>query len=218
MNPRNAKQVGGLWLATHCVAVAAWGVVVTGGIWSLWLYQHKAGADFDLINVWPQESKIPRDQEQHTLVMFVHPLCPCSRASIAELERALTRCKLAFSAVVMFVRPGGMRNGWEKSDLWDAAAQVPGVHVAWDKDGAEASRFGAATSGLAVLYDAQGKLVFRGGLTSSRGHHGNSPGRLAVESLVLGHTTNRKDSRVFGCPLGSTVTDLKAEKALCCQP
>jgi hypothetical protein len=41
-------------------------------------------------------------------------------------------------AVVLFYRAANAFPGWEKTDLWTAAAAIPGVRVLIDTDGAEA--------------------------------------------------------------------------------
>ena len=42
---------------------------------------------------------------------------------------------------------------------------IPGVTTIVDRDGTQASLFGAETSGQVVLYDSHGELKFRGGIT-----------------------------------------------------
>jgi hypothetical protein len=79
------------------------------------------------------------------------------------------------------------------------AAKLPNTRVLWDNDGEEAKRFGAATSGYMLLYDARGTLLFRGGVTVSRGHEGDNEG---FDNLVVALRSGRRartPSRVFGC-------------------
>jgi hypothetical protein len=53
-----------------------------------------------------------------------------------------------------------------------------------------------------VLYSREGTLMFQGGVTVSRGHHGDSPGMYALKRL-LGEKpqTAPVQAAVFGCPL-----------------
>ncbi len=113
----------------------------------------------------------------------------------------LARCGDAVAAHVLFLRPGGSATDWEKTDLWCAASAIPGVRVYADEAGVEAARFGAATSGHAVLYDSTGTLAFSGGITVSRGHEGDNPGRDAVTSLLTRGRGGQPRTPVFGCPL-----------------
>lgn len=67
--------------------------------------------------------------------------------------------------------------------------------------GSEAARFHAQTSGYIPLYDRDGRLMFQGGITMSRGHSGDNPGRSALEGLSSEHISNRGKTPVFGCSL-----------------
>lgn len=118
-----------------------------------------------------------------------------------ELTKLMTNCKGRLTAHVLFVTPNGYGSDWYKSDLWSSAAMIPGVTVSVDKDGSEAARFGALTSGQVVLYGPSGNLLFTGGITESRGHAGDNAGRSAIESLVNQGKAQIDQSFVFGCPL-----------------
>ncbi|HUR53184.1 MAG TPA: hypothetical protein VMZ71_03580 [Gemmataceae bacterium] len=74
------------------------------------------------------------------------------------------------------------------------------MEVECDRDGATARKFGAETSGHAVLTDPTGRVVFRGGLTQARGRTGASEGRNAVTVWVSGGV-GATVTPVFGCPL-----------------
>lgn len=137
------------------------------------------------------------------LLVFLHPRCPCSRTAIDELAEAVSRTP-ELAVRVLFVRPDGVGDGWEKGANWDAAATVPGVEIVCDSDGAEARRVGAETSGHAVLFNPAGQVVFRGGLTRGRGQGGESRGRRAILDWVqLGQ--GAASAPVFGCALRNTV-------------
>jgi hypothetical protein len=105
------------------------------------------------------------------------------------------------AATVLFYKPENAPAGWIKSDLWDKASRIPGVTAAWDLEGAEARRFGGATSGHVLVYDAQGRLLFIGGITASRGHSGDNFGRSAIVSAVTTGVATRGRAPVFGCSL-----------------
>jgi hypothetical protein len=65
----------------------------------------------------------------------------------------------------------------------------------------EAGRFGAETSGHTLLYGADGRLLFSGGITASRGHAGENAGESAIIALVNHQTPLRSQTLVFGCSL-----------------
>jgi hypothetical protein len=78
---------------------------------------------------------------------------------------------------------------------------MPGVNVHEDVDGATARLFGAETSGFVVLYDPRGKLLFKGGITSSRGHAGDNLGEDTIASLLAGQIARSTRTPVYGCSL-----------------
>ena len=133
--------------------------------------------------------------------MFVHPHCPCSRASIGELNVLLASAQDRADVHVLFVRPKGFTEEWLHSDLWKSASSIPGVKVLEDKEGVEAKKFRATVSGQTLLYDGAGHLLFNGGVTASRGHYGDNTGRSAVTSFLLTGRADQDRTFVFGCSL-----------------
>lgn len=114
-------------------------------------------------------------------------------------------------AYVLFLKPTGIATNWEKTDLWQSAARIPGVNVVADDNGIEASRFNAVTSGQTALYDADGHLLFSGGITGARGHSGDNAGRSAIVSLLNTVDAERTETAVFGCPLYSSRSECLEE-------
>ena len=124
----------------------------------------------------------------------------------------MASCQGRLAVSVLFVKPPGLAREWEKNALWRSAAQIPGVNIACDDGGIEAARFDASTSGQTFLYSSDGKLLFRGGITASRGHAGDNAGSDAIALLVNGQTPAINHTPVFGCSL-SDPSDLR--KAIC---
>jgi hypothetical protein len=182
-------------------AIALWLILVSCGIAFMWNYQSTPGAQGDPPSQWPQESRIKSIPQLPTLVLAIHPYCPCSRATIGELALLMAHAQGLVNANVLFVKPRGFSEEWEKTDLWRSAASIPGVRVMTDDQGVEAALFRSRTSGQAMLYDVQGRLVFSGGMTNSRGHSGDNDGRSAILSLLTTGTAISKEAPVFGCPL-----------------
>jgi hypothetical protein len=187
-----------LILIASCVL---WLFVIVAGVRYLWGYESTPGVAASAPDRWPAGSRIRPAADRPTLVMLAHPQCPCTRSSIAELSRLMTQAQGRVTAYVLFVKPPDFSGGWERTDLWASAAAIPGVTVVRDDDGVEAARFGAATSGQTVLYDAAGRLIFSGGITAARGHEGDNAGRAAVVSLLVNDESERKETPVYGCPL-----------------
>ena len=150
---------------------------------------------------WPGSSMLQPRRGKANLVMMAHPRCPCTRASIGELEQLMATVPGRLAAQVIFYKPSASEPDWETSDLWDRAAAIPGVVVAWDADGRQAALFGAATSGQVVVYNVRGDLLFSGGVTASRGHSGDNVWRSSIVSAVTTGAPLRTATPVFGCSL-----------------
>jgi hypothetical protein len=170
------------------------------GVKTLWAYKTAPGVAGSPPAAWPAESRI-RPANVPTLVMLVHPKCPCTRASLTELSVLMEKLGGRLSAYVLFLRPDGVPAGWERTDTWQTASNIPGVSLVRDDGGVEAARFGAVTSGQTMLYDPSGRLLFSGGITGVRGHPGDNAGSRRILSLVESGAADRDRSLVFGCSL-----------------
>jgi hypothetical protein len=133
--------------------------------------------------------------------MFSHPHCPCTRASLGELERLLAQVSNPPNVFVVFVKPSGTADDWAATDLWRAASSIRGVRVFLDDNGVEAERFHARTSGETLFYDRDAKLRFQGGITLARGHAGDNPGRTSLRELLEQGFSNQPQTPVYGCGL-----------------
>lgn len=183
------------------LACITWLGIVGGGLRLVWGYENSPGRSGTPPTPWPAHSEIKRTTRLPTLVLFIHPHCPCSRATIGELAILMAHSQGLVNANAIFVKPAGFAEEWEKTDLWSSATNIPGVNVTVDENGVEARRFGSETSGQVALYSADGRLLFSGGITGSRGHSGDNDGRTAIVSLLATGKTARKETPVFGCPL-----------------
>ncbi len=171
------------------------------GEWRLLHYEMTAGSPAAPLPDWPAESELPRVPGVFNLLLFAHPRCPCTRATIAELAVVKARCADRLAVTVSFFNPTEAPDDWAETDLWRAAAAIPGATTLCDPAGREARRFGARTSGQVFLYDSHGRLCFQGGITASRGHAGDNRGSQAIYDLVLGIAPTEGTTGVFGCPL-----------------
>jgi hypothetical protein len=131
--------------------------------------------------------------------MFVHPKCPCTRASLAELERLQAQSPQLDLRIVTLL-PEAAGSGWSETPLSRRARELPDALVIKDPTGREASRFRVRTSGETLLYDPSGRLAFQGGITLARGHEGDNAGADAILALASGSSAPAT-CPVFGCSL-----------------
>jgi hypothetical protein len=97
--------------------------------------------------------------------------------------------------------PDGAPANWDRTDLWNEAGAIPDVELVSDRFARESRRFRSLTSGQVLVYDPQGRLVFRGGITAGRGHRGDNPGRRALVTCLSRNAEGVVHMPVFGCPL-----------------
>jgi len=183
------------------IGTAVWLSAVGAGARSLLHYANTPGSLASPPVMWPGAAGDRLATPRDTLLVFAHPQCPCTRATISELALIMAQCQGRVRARVYFYAPATEDAAWVKTRVWQEAAEIPDVEVRQDRDGLESQKFGASTSGQVLLYDAAGKLVFNGGITATRGHAGPNDGEDAVVALLRTGKSSRATARVFGCSL-----------------
>jgi len=192
------------WIA----AIVFWSLGVVGTLWWITDYEFSTtGNDADAaVTHWPSDSALKLSSQRPTLVFFMHPKCPCTRASLRELRRLLEASTIADAelpvVIVVVNQPRGADAAWRDTDTVRDAAILPRVTMITDAGSLESDRFGAVTSGAVMLFDTTGARLFAGGVTTSRGHEGDSAGcdmlrRLLKKEAPAGPLT----FPTFGCRL-----------------
>ncbi|MBA3480734.1 MAG: RedB protein [Pirellulales bacterium] len=186
--------------------VAVWGLVLAASWSSLTAYGFKRDVLNDAPSAyWPADSQIARRADRSLLLVFLHPMCPCSHATISELESILPTQNHGADrnpdVAIVACTPRSMTETWTRTSLVQRAAQLPRAKVYADVGGVEAARFAATTSGEVVLVDASGKRLYAGGVTKSRGHVGGNAGAEAVARLLRGEPEAGAVLPALGCRL-----------------
>jgi len=135
------------------------------------------------------------------MVLFAHPYCPCTKATLNELEESLARLPSDASVSVVFVTCRLSAPEVTDSDNVVLARGLSGITVRFDEDGHEAQSLGATVSGELFAFDASGCLVYHGGLTPARGHQGDAVGQAQLELIAHGKLAKCCAAPIFGCPL-----------------
>jgi hypothetical protein len=180
---------------------ATWLAALAFGGRTLFKYETSPGPVGVTASTWPSASTVPRQEGRPTLLMFAHPHCPCTRASMGELAQIMAHAMGTVNAYVLFVKPPNAGVDWDDTDLRSSAAAIPDVTVLTDENGVEAARFGAETSGHTLVFARNGALVFNGGITASRGHAGENAGESAVLAALNQQVVDRTRTPVYGCSL-----------------
>jgi hypothetical protein len=179
--------------ATIWTVAVVWLATVGGGFWLWERYDTTPGRTGA-----PTVAAGEPLRDRWRLTAYMHPQCPCSRATLHELAELARGAPELFVRVV-FVLPTGDFEDGEQGESWDMAVSIPNAVVTCEL-GKSAHVFGAETSGFVVLTDPDGGVVFRGGLTPARGRTGESAGRRAILAW-LGSGNGALTAPVFGCPL-----------------
>lgn len=190
------------------ILIIIFGAMSVGGIHFLMNYAGEAGNPVVSIGSWPLDSKLAHSKNHH-LIMFLHPGCSCSKASLAELSRLMSEEKELKAQIVVMKSPK-LEKLFHENDLIKQAKNIPRTQIFYDQDGVEARHFKAETSGLTHLY-SDSTLLFAGGLTMARGHEGESVGKRAIISFLHGKKSQEK-SLVFGCDIFNSIKTLSMVK------
>lgn len=144
-------------------------------------------------------STLPSPAKEFQLLMFAHPKCACTKASLSELARFMY-VNNTVETRIYFIVPRSY-GSWKDSETVKIASKIPGVAVSVDYDGAIAKSYQAVASGECFLFDRKSNLLFHGGITQSRGHEGANAGLDQISSIVRKNTQLTAHNAVYGCAL-----------------
>ncbi|NND96604.1 MAG: hypothetical protein HKN47_04665 [Pirellulaceae bacterium] len=186
----------------YSLAFAIWLTVSLCAMTVLWTYESTPGPNAHAPDQWPSTSKLASSDSSKQLLVWLHPRCPCSRATVAQLDRLLVHLPQDVHCQVIITQPPDVASSFVETDLTRSVRSMP-VAVVMDDRQREARRFGVATSGQVLLYGTGGRLEFAGGITAGRGHHGDSAGSLTLRRLlsIADPPPSSDSSSVYGCCL-----------------
>lgn len=189
-------------------AVCLWASAVAAGFAWHWDDARTPGDSGNPPDAWPDHAAVERRTDAHTLLVALHPRCPCSRATIDALRRVDAAVGPSAEIILLVSEPEEPSAEWvaDRASL-GLSERFSRARVVRDPRGAISERFGLRTSGHVLAYDADGCLWFSGGVTPLRGERGPSFGR---DRLIAGIASQQDDAAapiatapVFGCPLVS---------------
>lgn len=182
------------------IAITAWVLALGVGAHQLMVFSSTPAVVSAGLERWPA-SLAASARRKPLLVMFLHPHCACSRASISELAGVMAAARGALDARVYVLRVSGAEEGWAQTDLVESVRRIPGVEAIADFDGLAARDLRATVSGETSLYAPDGRRVFHGGLTAARGHEGDNAGTRSVLAWLANPARSPRTTPVFGCYL-----------------
>lgn len=200
-SPREHTHNSPRWLRA---LVCLWFLTASLSMLTLVAYASEPGDAPHLVTTWPANAPINHDKSADTLLLFIHPRCPCSSATLAQLARIVAAAPSPPRTIALLSRPRGTQiAAWDRGALTEALNRIPNTIILPDPNGAIARQFGATTSGYCMLFDQQGNATFAGGITPARAHQGDNTGatRLARALRPEAPPIASICSPTFGCPL-----------------
>jgi hypothetical protein len=188
---------------SHFLFGFSWLILCLVGFGALNWYKLRPGPVGKIAQFWPQNIRIEPNSTYYNLVLFAHPKCSCTYASLVELQKIIAETKSKMKVSIFFYHPKGTNSDWTLGDSKKIAKKLPETQVYDDPGGENARRFGAMTSGQVMVYSPDGKLVFAGGITESRGHIGSNAGSRSIASVVNTGISIISSQRTLGCILFS---------------
>ena len=179
----------------HVVAMVLWFCCVMAGWYALTRHSTAAGLPADA----PSESQA--SPEGHLLV-FAHPKCPCTPATLRSLARLLPNAATSPKVTVFVMVPASADQAvWARDAVTQISRVLPHSTILADPGGETAQRYGVRTSGQILYYTSAGVLAFEGGITPGRGHEGRSTTQHRLLDALATNTPADPPSPVFGCAL-----------------
>lgn len=191
---------------TLIALVTIWAIFIGIGFVSMADYSSRPGSPANITVEFPENLPSNEKNNLPKIFVFFHPKCPCSSATISELEHLIADTQNLAVTTVFFYKPVNESDEWVKTNLWETAKQIPTVEIEIMNED-EMSKFGVITSGQTIVYDSQDNLIFSGGITVGRGHEGESLGRKSIENYLKTGEIETDKTAVFGCILTSPETN-----------
>lgn len=183
--------------------LAGWAICLWIGVLAVAVYQNAPGRDAEPPLSLPGELATMAPPDKASAWMTMHPECPCTEASLAELSDLVRVHEQRLAAYVLLVVPEERRETWSRTAYARLVEEDPRIELVVDHDGRLASSLGATTSGRVALYGADRRLLFHGGITPSRAHRGESAGKDAIHTALAPGSADAPIARTsaFGCDL-----------------
>src|SRR5882762_11463884 len=117
------------------------GLIVVGYAWLL-RYSFAVGKAATAPGTIPHGLASSAPSARPQLLLALHPRCPCSRATLTELAKILSRAANACDVTVLLYRPADKPDSWLEGALLDTCRQL-NCRICPDPDGRLAASLGS---------------------------------------------------------------------------
>ncbi len=187
----------GLSFFSISLLISFWAVIIALGMLQFYRYETREGAKEVSNKSWPEGTSLSYSKSKFSWVMGIHPKCPCSLATVGNLERLFRYIEEPFH-ITALVRQDPLSDE-SKSKVVRRLSKLPQVSIFFDERGETAAKFGMLTSGDSRIYNRSGELIFAGGITINRSHEGWSPGASLILEQMSKGSKKSVELPVFGC-------------------
>jgi hypothetical protein len=122
------------------------------------------------------------------------------RQTLADLQGTLDGAAPPTLRVLVHT-PSSPPPAWDSGADAELRRRLPAGVAIDDRDGALATKLGLRTSGHVLLFAADGRLRFTGGVTAGRGHEGDNRAGRTLAAMLGDAGKPQASTAVFGCPL-----------------
>lgn len=181
--------------------ISIWLAAIFLGLQALWRYEKTAAAtNPEFERQWPRGCRLSL-KEGKTLMVFVHPKCPCTKAGLRELISLSQKERL--DGYICAVVPADAPTDWLDDEFCRECKKIYGLQLLSDSKGQISKEFAASCSGEIFLFDKTGTLKFHGGINLARGHEGANDGLSSLQLALKGNEA-LESYPVYGCALLSS--------------
>src|SRR5437762_7402652 len=102
----------------RCLVIAVlctWGIAVVMGAGALLRYERTPGLS-PVLSRWPAGVSLPLDPQGRTLVVVVHPRCPCTRTTLRMLREVATGLRAPTTLHALVFEPRQNPAPWDIAD------------------------------------------------------------------------------------------------------
>ena len=117
--------------------LAVWGLVVGSGLFFLESYSFRPGDSGSPPVMWPTASRVRPHSGRSNLLIFLHPQCPCSRASVDELRTILRAMRNSGVSPCSVLATRRWRCPVGRFGARGRAGKMPDVEIYYDAGGLE---------------------------------------------------------------------------------
>jgi hypothetical protein len=192
--PRAGARIG-FW-------IALWGASIAAATSSFWSYSQIGDMPSGLLPSAERIAAVGLEPGCITLIIGLHPHCPCTRGISEELNRLAAESE-DYRFVVLASCPQDAMSSWMDTPSIRELERLPRTRIIADECGMIASSLGMIRSGHVIVIGADGFPRYSGGMTSSPLHSLGRPAREAATEVAVGTPLSATTAMVFGCPLVS---------------